>query len=53
MSPTSLASRVAVLDDRRCSACRLCLPACDAHALIWVKADRELFLDTLGLHRVR
>jgi MinD superfamily P-loop ATPase len=39
-------SLVAVLDDRLCSGCRMCLPACDAHALVWVAADRELFLDS-------
>ena len=46
MSLTSPATLVAVLDDRRCSGCRLCLPACDARALIWVTAEKELFLDT-------
>jgi MinD superfamily P-loop ATPase len=34
------------LDDVRCTGCRLCLPVCDARALIWVTADQELFLDS-------
>ena len=46
MSPTSPASLVVVLDDRRCSGCRLCLPACEARALIWVTAEKELLRDT-------
>ncbi len=36
---------VARLEERSCSGCRDCLPACDAGALIWVTAERELLLD--------
>jgi MinD superfamily P-loop ATPase len=36
---------VAALEEERCSGCRECLPACDAGALIWVTAERELMID--------
>jgi MinD superfamily P-loop ATPase len=46
VATAAAAALVAVLDDRGCSGCRLCLPVCDAHALVWVAAENELFLDS-------
>lgn len=45
MSPTPLPALAAVLDDLRCSRCWLCLPSCDAGALIWVADEADLLLD--------
>ena len=39
-------SAIAVFDASLCLRCWLCLPTCDSGALIWLPADRELFLDT-------
>ena len=36
---------VAALDDARCDGCRLCLPACDSGALLWIASDAELLVD--------
>jgi heterodisulfide reductase subunit A len=45
MAPSAPFPLVARLDDRRCSRCWLCLPSCDAGALVWIVDERELFLD--------
>jgi MinD superfamily P-loop ATPase len=34
------------LDEALCDGCRKCLPACNFAALIWVRADNELLVDT-------
>lgn len=37
---------VVELDDARCSGCRLCLPACGSGALLWVRSDAVLLVDS-------
>ncbi len=34
------------LDETLCDGCRKCLPACSYTALIWVRAENELLVDT-------
>jgi len=45
MSTAAAPSLIARLDDQRCSHCWLCLPSCDAGALIRVGGEAELLLD--------
>jgi hypothetical protein len=44
-APGVIARQVARLEQRLCSSCRECLPACDAGGLIWVAAEGELLID--------
>lgn len=44
-SPGIAVRLVARLEERLCSGCRDCLPACNSQALIWVTAEHELLVD--------
>ena len=45
MNAAVISSSVARLDDQLCTRCWLCLPSCDAGALMRVPGEQDLLLD--------